>query len=250
MPKTLLQAVNSTLKRARIIQGDAGELTSFTDSQRQNDIDLVIQLWNEIIHQMYGDGLFAIGTDEDTITLVDDTNNTARTEYSLASDFEEFAMNVMTDQTNGRIMTPYPGGYSQMFSDQINPTNFTGIPLHYTINPSTGDLRLSAHPQTGDAGGIYTYVYKKRLSFTAETCIFPFSDTVVDSLVPAVVWLYRRDKQLDFDQREFNKAYNRAVSIISPFPNKKTYGRRSAGTLHHHHHGHAGHHHGHRGHHG
>lgn len=248
MPKTLLQAVNSTLKRARIIQGDAGDLTSFTDSQRQNDIDLVIQLWNEIIHQMYGDGLFAIGTDEDTITLVDDTNNTARTEYSLASDFEEFAMDVMNDQTNSRIMTPYRGGHSQMFADQINPTNFTGIPRHYTINPSTGDLAVSSHPQASGAGGVYKYVYKKRLSFTVETCVFPFSDTVVDSLVPAVVWLYRRDKQQDFDQKEFNKAYNRAVSIISPFPDKTTYGRRSAGTLRHHH-GH-GHHHGHPRHHG
>ncbi len=244
MPKTLLQAVNATLKRARIIQGDAGEIASFTDSARQNDIDLVLQLWNEIIHRMYGEGLFAKGTDQDTIVLVDDTNNTVRTEYSLASDFEEFAMNVMNDQTNGRIMTPYPGGYTQMFVNQINPTNFTGIPLHYTINPSTGDLAVSSHPQADAVGVVFTYVYKKRLSFTVETCLFPFSDTVVDSLVPAVVWMYRRDKQQDFDQKSFNQAYNRAVSIISPFPNNTRYGRRNSSRHHHHHqhHGHPGHH--------
>lgn len=238
MPKTLLQAVNATLKRARIIQGDAGEIKSFTDSARQNDIDLMLQLWNEVIDRMYGEGLFAQGTDTDTITLVDDTSNTARTEYSLASDFEGFAVDKIIDQTNSRVMTPYDGGYSQMFSDQINPANYTGFPLHYVVNPSTGDLRISTHPQ--EAGAVYTYVYKKRLTITNATDIFPFSDTIVDALVPAVVWLYRRDKQIDFDQSSFDENYNRAVAIINPHPNKTRYGRRSAGTHHHGRHGHHG----------
>ena len=99
MAKTFLQAVNATLKRARIIQGDAGDLTSFTDSARQNDVDLTIQLWNEVIHRMYNEGLFSQGTDEDTITL---TLN--EREYSLASDFEEFANERLIDQTNSQVM--------------------------------------------------------------------------------------------------------------------------------------------------
>lgn len=225
MAKTLLQAVNATLKRARIIQGDAGEITSFTDSSRQNDIDLVIQLWNEVIHRMYGQGLFAKGTSEDTITLVDDSSNTARTEYSLASDFEEFANNVMVDQTNNRRMSPYPGGYSRMFTEQLNPTNYTGFPQHYSVNPSTGDLSINTHPQ--EAGAVYRYIYKKRISVEKITSLFPFSDTVVDSLVPVVVWMYRRDKQIDFDEKALNTEYNIAVSILSPLPNATEYGRRS-----------------------
>lgn len=218
--------MNASLKRARVIQGDAGELTSFTDSARQNDIDLTIQLWNELITDMYGMGLFKIGTDEDTITLVDDSSNTQRTEYSLASDFEEFANDVMVDQTNGREMFPYPGGYSKMFRDQIIPSNFNGVPGHYTINPSTGDLYLSTHPTAEEVGVVFRYIYKKRLAISLITDIFPFSDTVVDALVPAVVWNYRRDKQQDFDEKEFDKAFSKAVSILDPSPNRTRYGRR------------------------
>lgn len=236
MAKTFLQAVNATLKRVRIIQGDAGNLTSFTDSTRQNDIDLVIQLWNEVIHKMYGQGLFAKGTAVDSITLADDSGNTDRTEYSLASDFEEFANNIMVDQTNNRSMTPYPGGYSQMFVDQGNPTNHTGFPRHYSVNPSTGDLSVSTHPQ--ESGSIYKYMYKKRISVDAITDVFPFSDTVVDSLVPVVAWMYRRDKQIDFDQASLDREYNIAVSMLNPLPNSTRYGRRS--SPHHHYHIHHG----------
>ena len=57
-----MQAINATLKRTRVIQGDAGELATstvtstatglvatgaFTDSGRQVQIDLAIQLWQE-----------------------------------------------------------------------------------------------------------------------------------------------------------------------------------------------------------
>ena len=73
MAVTFLQAVNETLKRVRVIQGDAGELVTstiastatgavatgaFTDSGRQTEIDLAIQLWQEGLHEIYAMGLF------------------------------------------------------------------------------------------------------------------------------------------------------------------------------------------------
>ena len=53
MAYTLLDAVNLSLKRVRVIQGDAGVLTTLTDSARQADIDIMIQAWNEIISDLY-----------------------------------------------------------------------------------------------------------------------------------------------------------------------------------------------------
>ena len=61
MAITFLAAINASLKRVRVIQGDAGELATstvtstatgltatgaFVDSGRQVQIDLMIMMWN------------------------------------------------------------------------------------------------------------------------------------------------------------------------------------------------------------
>jgi len=48
-----LVAVNDTLRRVGVIAGDAGELTTFTDTARQREIDIVTQAWNEVCHELY-----------------------------------------------------------------------------------------------------------------------------------------------------------------------------------------------------
>ncbi len=51
--KTLLNSVNEVGKRAGWIAGDAGLLTSLTDSGRQSFIDQAIQVINEGIAELY-----------------------------------------------------------------------------------------------------------------------------------------------------------------------------------------------------
>ena len=111
--------MNASLKRVRVIQGDAGELTTstvtstatgliatgaFEDSGRQVQIDLMIQLWQEAQHVVYSLGMYASGVSTATIALVADTNS-----YALPSDFERMAGNdrderVWRGVTNGLIV--------------------------------------------------------------------------------------------------------------------------------------------------
>ncbi|KKK67927.1 hypothetical protein LCGC14_2949200 [marine sediment metagenome] len=43
MPYSFLEATNETLKRTGDIAGDAGDLTSFTDSARQTTVDVALK---------------------------------------------------------------------------------------------------------------------------------------------------------------------------------------------------------------
>ncbi len=197
MAYTFLNGVNAVLKRAQVIQGDSGALTTFTDSGRQHWVDNVIQIWNEAVRQLLIRNAINGEVKEGTVTLVSDSG--ARTEYSLPSDFEQFTGDdkrntVFVCQTVNHVVTPYPGGYIRMYRDQPKPANFTGRPNYFAINPVTGKIRFDTNPQDGQAGEIYTYLYDKRINLSATTDTFPFSDTVVDELVPAVAEIFRQDK--------------------------------------------------------
>ena len=175
MAYTLLNAVNLTLKRVRIIQGDVGELTSLTDSGRQADVDIMVQAWNEV------DGM------EST---------------------------VMVDQTNGQYLYTYPGGFTGMFQDQAQPDNYTGLPIYWCINPTNGKFRFDRIPQTEQAGRIYTYLYTKRLYMSAAADTFSFGDTVVNDLVVAVTQVWNRESKESFDPMAYQQSISRAASRI------------------------------------
>ncbi len=85
MAYTLLNAVNATLKRVKIISGVSGELTLLTDTARQQYIDTALQVWNEILHEIYSrtEEPYPLDSAESTITLMTGTR-----EYNLPSDLE------------------------------------------------------------------------------------------------------------------------------------------------------------------
>jgi len=240
-PYNITDAVNKVLKDARVIQGDAGELTSLTDTARQPDIDAALAAWNEITHELYTLGLFTGEAAEGSIVLSTSTTTVTASgagtypglrEYSLATDFERFAGEgdtaVLIDATNTQTMLPYDGGYMAMRRDQVTATDFTGLPHRYTINPVTGYLRVDADPTSSYAGRTYTYIYDKRLVFTgtATSDTFPYSDTVVDALTPAVKELFSRKREGEFDSGLFKLAYNRAVSYLTQSQPRTRYGKR------------------------
>ena len=210
MAYTLLNAVNLTLKRVRIIQGDVGELTSLTDSGRQADVDIMVQAWNEVIADLYDAGKrLPQETSEGTITLVASTR-----EYDAPSDFDGMESTVMVDQTNGQYLYTYPGGFTGMFQDQAQPDNYTGLPIYWCINPTNGKFRFDRIPQTEQAGRIYTYLYTKRLYMSAAADTFSFGDTVVNDLVVAVTQVWNRESKESFDPMAYQQSISRAASRI------------------------------------
>lgn len=211
----LLQGVNRVLKRARIIQGESAELSALTSTQFQTEVDSIIDSWNEVIRYVYEhdniDHALPHDTAEGTITLVTGTR-----EYSLASGFEKMSSNVLVDQTNGYQVFPYPGGFKQMFADQNIPSNYEGRPNHWCINPTNGDLRFDRTPTSDENGDVYTYLYETRLVYDEATDNFPFSDTVAEELVPAVVQHWRMDaKPGEYNLALFQVAISQAVSKLS-----------------------------------
>lgn len=191
MAYTLLQAINLVLKRVGTVAGDSTAITSLTDQQKQRDIDVCIEVWNEAVRTIY-DYADLKGTEAQTsITLV-----TSQREYDWAADFEKMAgespeQQVFICQSNNLQIVPYPGGYQAMFQAQPNPNFWNGLPYHWADNQVTGKIRLDYTPTASENGLIYTYNYIKRLNLSSASDTFPFSDSVVDHLVAPVSEVYR-----------------------------------------------------------
>lgn len=222
MAFTFLQAVNETLKRVGVIHGDAGELTNFVDTARQQNIDVARSIWNEIIHELFTMELFSRGVREGQFVLVTDIR-----EYDLEPDFEIMAADIIRNESETRILTPYQGGYVQLWGDQPDPADFTGQPLYWAINPTSNMIRVDVTPKSSENGDIYKYLYMKRIFLSAVGDTFPFSDTVVDSLIPATAQIWERDRKgrKFFDRQLFRASFNRAVFYLTQSRPRTTYGR-------------------------
>lgn len=234
MAYTFIDGINRVLKRVGVIQGDAGDLTDFTESSKQIDIDVAIQVWNEMLHELYSRNLFKGEAAEGSITLVTGTTTAtdylAPREYALASDFErmsgkKYGTRILYNESNGHKLTEYPGGYDQLKADRPLATDYVGTPRHWVINPIRGGIELDTNPGSGDSGDVYKYLYDKRLALTATGDTFPFSDTVVDALVPSVSQLWKRDRNNQFDGDIFRVSFNRAVEYLTQGQSRKRYGK-------------------------
>lgn len=225
-----LQAINATLKRTRVIQGDAGELTTFTDSGRQVQIDLAIQVWQEAIQELFGLGLLPNEAATATIDLV-----TAQREYSMPSDFERIAgksheERVFRGATTNLILTEYPGGYARMLRDQPNATDFAGDPQHWAISPVDGTkIRFDREFTADQNGDRYNILYEKRIALTATmaTETLPVSDTVADALVPVVAEGWNAIHKDKFNSGLFRTSIARAARMVTRNQPRVRYGFRN-----------------------
>ncbi|HDZ36891.1 MAG TPA: hypothetical protein ENH62_01140 [Marinobacter sp.] len=244
MAIVFLQAINATLKRVRIVQGDAGELATdttstatgavatgaFTDSGRQTQIDLVLQVWQEAAHVLFDLALLPNEAATATVDLV-----TAQREYSMPSNFERIAgesreERVFRGATTFLILTEYPGGYARMLRDQPNATDFTGDPQHWAISPVDGTkIRFDREPTSDQNGDSYNILYEKRIAITATmaTETLPFSDTVADALVPVVAEGWNRIQKKEFDSGLFRTSIARAARTVTRNQPRVRYGFRS-----------------------
>lgn len=211
MAKTLLNAVNETLKRVRLIQGDSGTLTSLTDSARQVYIDVAVQVWNEAIDELYeaGQKPHPLELAESTITL---TNGNRA--YQIATDVLQLRW-PMLDETHGRFITEYPGGYMAIVQDQLFPANFTGLPLMGCIRPTDGYVYLDRIPQATEVGLVYKYRYDKDLVLTLATDQVPFNNAVFRALVPATAEMWKQAMNKQYDEDIHNKSIGRAAGYLT-----------------------------------
>jgi hypothetical protein len=208
---TLLSGVNAVLKRIGVIKGNSGELASLTDEQRQVVIDLTIQAWNEILIDVFDSSEIAVPNEvsSNTITLA-----TGDRDYALQTNVVQLRW-PFKNLTTGHEIHEYPGGWEQLISDQTIPGNYTGQASYAVIDPSDGELYLDMIPTANENGDVYTYYYDKSLLMSAAADVFPFSDTVYTSLIPAVAELVKRDREKSFDKDIYKRRVALAVGQMT-----------------------------------
>lgn len=220
MALSLLDVVNLVLKRTRLIQGDRAAITSLTDDQIQTDIDTIIAVINEELRDLYnlGPGLpLPKGVSTTTITLATSTR-----EYSLPTDLAQI-MWPLIDTTNGREIFEYPGGFNAMRRDQLQPGNYTGIPIFAAVEPINKKLRVNTTPTAAENGLAYTMHYEKLFGLSSASDTFPMEDDIVRDMVQAFHQRYRSEMKGEFDVGLYNRARSSAVRHLNNSSNKAHY---------------------------
>lgn len=213
---TLLAGVNAVLTRVHITSVN-GPITSLTDSARQVHIDLIVQLWNEAIDTLYDmTGVSrTLETATSNITLV-----TGQREYDLPSDFVQIRWPLI-DETNGYEIQEYPGGYEQMRKDQLQPSQWTGLPLFAAVNPVTGDLRMDTAPTSNENGYVFKLLYDQDNALSAAADVIPVpNDATYRALVGAIAEVFEMKKRDDFEPGMFRSSLARAASFMSQQPRR------------------------------
>lgn len=210
MAKTLLNAVNEIFRRVSLVAGDASLLTSLTDSSRQVDIDVAVQVVNEGMDALYSvcELSFPSGQAESSIAL-----STGTRAYSLASDLSRMHWPLI-DKTNTQFIFEYPSGYEGLLF--LDPQqDDTGLPYFAAIRPTDGKLHLDRAPTSTENGRVYTYQYDKDTGITSASDTVPFNNRVFRSMVPAWVQLWKRERKNEFDDKLYKAAFGQAVTLLT-----------------------------------
>lgn len=208
--KTLLNAVNEILKRVSYTAGDAGALTSLTDSARQVAIDCAVQAVNEGIEELYTACELAMPNEqaESTITLA-----TATRAYTLATDLLQLRFPLI-DKTNTQFIYEYRPGYNALL--RLDPEeNDTGIPRWGVIRPTDGKLYVYPAPTSVDNGKVYTYQYDKNVSLSVAASAVPFNDAVFRAMVPFWSETWKREQRQSFDAELAKASFGRASRLLT-----------------------------------
>jgi hypothetical protein len=134
------------------------------------------------------------------------------------------------DETEGRYINKYPGGWEELRNVLVQPENYTGQPTSGAISPIDGTIYLDNLPTASEAGDIYRFTYWKDLTLKYATDTFPFSDTVYRALVPVVteIWKYYQHNRFQNDMVKVN--YGRAVRALKQEPRDPSWITRPGST--------------------
>lgn len=218
MAKTLLNAVNEIFKRTSLIAGDAGALTTLTDSARQHWIDIAVQVVNEANEELYSSSNTPLpnGQAESSITLVTGTRA-----YTLQTGLVRLRF-PMIDKTNAQYIVEYPGGYNAMLLGDMEQDD-TGLPHYAAVRPTDGYLHLDRAPTSAENGRIYTYQYDKDIVLSAAADQVPYKDAVFRAMVPVWVQLFKRDERNEFDTALYRQNIGRAARLMRQVPPRDHY---------------------------
>jgi len=219
--KTLLNGVNEILTRVSVIAGDAGLLTSLTDSPRQVHIDVAKQVINEGIDDLYAVTNIAQPNEQAESTLVLVTGTRA---YTLATDLIQIRF-PMIDRTNNQTISEYPGGYNDMLNGDPEQDD-TGLPQYGAFRPTDGKFFLDCAPTAENNGRTYYYQYDKNLALSILTDTVPFNDAVFRAMVPAWVQLWKRERRNEFDEALYRLSIGRASALLSQRQARDSYAPR------------------------
>lgn len=196
MAKSLLEAVNEILSEVGFIAGDAGDLTSLTDSSRQRPIDMAVRAVNIGIDELYSATAKPHPQEqaESTITLA-----TGDRSYALATDLVQLRWPLI-DKTNNQYITEFPGDdpYNDMLIHDPEQDD-DGLPFWGAISPVNGELHLDRDPTANENGRVYTYQYDKDLSLSLSTDEVPFRDAVFRSMVYVWVEIWKSEMRREAD---------------------------------------------------
>lgn len=207
--KTLLDAVNDLLRRASIIAGDSGVLTSLTDSARQVDIDQAKQVINEGIDELYSQPGQSRPNQQSSSTITLATSTRA---YALATGLVRLHWPLI-DRTNSQFIFEYGPGYDALLFRDPEQDD-TGLPGLGVIRPTDGYLFLDRAPTSADNGKVYTYQYDKDLALSLSTDNVPFIDEVYRAMIPAWYQLWKRERRNEFDAELFKGSLGRAARLL------------------------------------
>lgn len=118
-----------------------------------------------------------------------------------------------------------------MFADQPDPSDWTGRPVHWTINTSNGQFRVDRTPTSSENGDVYSFLYDKRITIDEITDTFPFSDTAFDAIVPVAAELWSVDQHRDSRRSVYaGRSFIRALKLIKQTKERSHYGVRRIGN--------------------
>lgn len=208
-------------RRARLIQGDAGEFTSFTDPSRQADIDQILQIWNEVIDELFDLPGANVPRPkqlaQSTVTLLDGVRD-----YSLPSNFLRMYWPII-DYEGNRYVQHYPGDFLQFRKEILNPDTQVGFPVRGFISPVDNKLVFDFKPTSEEDGTVLTFVYDRDAALALASDVFPFNDAVTRSLVPVVVELFKNENRKSADGALLSSHFARAARYLVPSRQDESY---------------------------
>jgi len=231
MPYTFLTAINNSLKRAQVIQGATGALTTFTAPAIQTDVDVMIMAWNEVIQDIATLPILVPGlADQGTYNLTAGNKEYAIPVGSVTGKQIE-TVKLITNLTFRWPLGEYPGGYDKMVRDQPDPSIFQGNPMFWCINPGTNQIRYDFTPTaqtiSGAQGGAIKHNIDGAIGINLQnpTDTFTFSDRVVDQLVDAVAMIWTRErKKGDWSRDAYMQRLSNAIRYATKTQPRSQYG--------------------------
>lgn len=208
--KTLINGVNDVLKRTGVIQGQSQEFATLTSTNRQQSIDIAVQVWNETIDSVFSKTKQPLTRETEIRDIV--LANGVR-EYKLPSNLVQIRWPLI-DEDNTQYITEYPGGYEQLRIDLSLQNDPTGLPLLGAINTSNNLLSLDRTPTSTQAGRVYKLFYDRDTVMAEAADRFPFDDIVYRAMIPAVAHIWREAKQKPFDAGERDRALAIAMRYL------------------------------------